>query len=895
MRDDRHDAARTPAAPGRPIALPADLRRRLGAFRSLVWRVKLLEAACGAACGILLGFLVVFVADRFGETPRGVRVAVLALTALAVGWLPVAVHRWIWSQRTVTQLARLVARRFPGLGDQLLGIIDILRSDAADPGSGRSPALCAAAVEQVAAESRGYDLAAAVPRSRHRALAVLAAVLATTTAVAAWSLPEAAANAWLRFATPWRSIARYTVTRLEPLPEEIVVPHGEAADVTVRLAADTRARPPAAAVRIAGRPATATARDGDSYSVALPPLLGPVRLDVAVGDAREHAGIVPLVRPEITGLAAEVRLPDYLERPTPERQDVRGGTLAPVRGSRVTLEATASRPLAAATVDGAAVTPAGAAFRVADVLAGEETTLTLEWRDDHGLAGARPLVVRLAPREDAAPSVTALGLPAARSILLSSDTLKFRVAARDDFGLRRVGLQWQGESGGAGTAPETGMRLLKAGGPEEQAVEAAATFCPDALGVRPGAIALEVFAEDYRPGRGRVFAPPLVIYVVDKSEHALVMNDRLTRWRQQASEVRDREQALLAANTELRDLPAEELRDDATRRRLEQQAAAERAQARRMDRLVAEGSELVREAIKNPEFEPATLERLAEDIRTLAEIGAERMPGVAELLAAAATAQARTAPRPGQESQPAAAPAEGQAGTPAAASDGQPAPADLAAAEQRPAAGDQPESDANESGDDPRRVGPDRGPAGGAVSAPPPPDAPQVPEVVDRESSQQPQGAAAAPPEPGGGPGRLGLPSVQAGVKPPAEQQPPRPPEEPAAEEALASAVEAQKRLLEEFAKVADDLAAVMASLEGSTFVKRLKLASREQGTIAGRIAGMSAEAFAAPDRRPAPIEKAVGEVSQVNAKQAEQVSNLMDDLQAYLDRRQVPAFRTVL
>ena len=129
-----------PTGPARPIELPADLRHRLGRFRTLVWRVKLLEAACGAAGGILLGFLVVFVADRFGETPRWVRWTALGLAAAACAWLPLAVHRWVWRQRTFEQLARLVARRFPGIGDQLLGIIDIVRDDAGDSARGGAQA-----------------------------------------------------------------------------------------------------------------------------------------------------------------------------------------------------------------------------------------------------------------------------------------------------------------------------------------------------------------------------------------------------------------------------------------------------------------------------------------------------------------------------------------------------------------------------------------------------------------------------------------------------------------------------------------------------------------------------------------------------------------------------------
>jgi len=86
-----------------------------------------------------------------------------------------------------------------------------------------------------------------------------------------------------------------------------------------------------------------------------------------------------------------------------------------------------------------------------------------------------------------------------------------------------------------------------------------------------------------------------------------------------------------------------------------------------------------------------------------------------------------------------------------------------------------------------------------------------------------------------------------------------------------------------------------MARLEGSTFVKRFKLASREQASIGGRLAALAAEAFTVPTERPAKVDEAIGGVRQVTERETEKVSALMDDMQAYFDRRQLPAFRTVL
>jgi hypothetical protein len=320
--------------------------------------------------------------------------------------------------------------------------------------------------------------------------------------------------------------------------------------------------------------------------------------------------------------------------------------------------ATASRELAAATLDGATVAVEGAVIRTPPQVVEGESRLALAWRDADGLAGAAPLELVIAAREDEPPSVVMLDVPQTRGILLNTDTLKFKVAARDDCGLRRVGLEWEGlseSSAGDAASLERGDRVLQAGGGDVESLDAVATFCPDALGIQPQPIALRAFAEDYLPGRGRVVSSPLVLYVVDRAEHALVLNTRLQQFRQQASEVRDREMGLLATNKELRQLPAEQLLSPETRARLESQTAAEEANARRLGRLVDEGAELVREALKNPEFEATTLEELSEDIQTLADIADNRMPSVAELLAQAA--RGRPAPSPAVSSRRRARPA----------------------------------------------------------------------------------------------------------------------------------------------------------------------------------------------------------------------------------------------
>ena len=70
------------------------------------------------------------------------------------------------------------------------------------------------------------------------------------------------------------------------------------------------------------------------------------------------------------------------------------------------------------------------------------------------------------------------------------------------------------------------------------------------------------------------------------------------------------------------------------------------------------------------------------------------------------------------------------------------------------------------------------------------------------------------------------------------------------AEQNVEEAVVKQQDLLAEFEKIADELNRVLANLEGSTLVKRLKAASRLQYQIAGGITAHVGDTFGVPPQR---------------------------------------------
>src|SRR6516164_10069087 len=95
------------SSPQRRLELPESLRAKLFAFRRRVWAIKLTEAGCGAAFGVLIAYLITFLLDRVWDTPASVRFGIFGFALAICALVPLALHRWIWRQRRLEELARL--------------------------------------------------------------------------------------------------------------------------------------------------------------------------------------------------------------------------------------------------------------------------------------------------------------------------------------------------------------------------------------------------------------------------------------------------------------------------------------------------------------------------------------------------------------------------------------------------------------------------------------------------------------------------------------------------------------------------------------------------------------------------------------------------------------------
>jgi hypothetical protein len=835
------------------IDLPVGMRTKLESFRRRLWFIKLAEGILAGLFGFLLSYLLVFSLDRLYDTPTWLRTLILLLGVLGLGiWFPLKWHRWVWSTRQLEQVARLLRRRFPRLGDQLLGIVELAHSEREQH---RSEALCRAAMRQVDQEARKQDFDDAVPSPRHRFWAWSLVVPVLLVLGALVLVPAAGTNALVRWLTPWKNTPRYTFAQLQSVPDSVVVPLAEPFDITARLTDSTAWEPSQGSARYGQQDPVRANLDDGRYQFEIPPQKSPEKLKLAIGDARASIRIEPTARPELTSINAQIQLPSYLQYPDSQTKDVRGGSVSIVKGSQAVFTAAATRNLKDATADGVAARIDGPRLITAAQPVETDKTVQLAWQDELGLSAKDPFKLTIRAVDDEAPTLACSDLTR-EQVVLSTEVLRFQIATEDDFGIKEIGLQWEGvEDPLRNPKPTRGEKPLDGGHPEKTSVEATAVFSAEREGIRPQTLKLRAYAIDYLPGRERVYSPTYVLYVLSPEEHAIWITNQMRKWFRRAEEVYEREQQLHLSNQELRDLPGGEIDRPENRRRIETQAAAEQANARQLAALTTAGEGLVQQAVKNDQFNVETLENWAQMLQALKEIADQRMPSVADLLKEAAQA-------PGQVS-------------------------------TVPAAADTPQSSDEET---PPQVGVNRdGRSGKGAPAEPQKEAGKVPSIMDVESGfneldeQQESEQEESQSSP-----RLSLPStavVGGGAKQDGGEAEPSP-----ATEKMEEAVQQQEDLLAEFAKIADELKKILDNLEGSTFVKRLKAASRRQLEVAGDLnSGLTDSFGVAPNRLTKSLKQQTEKVAEREQAQSESIYIIQEDLDAYYNRVREGKFKTVL
>ncbi|MCX8497132.1 MAG: hypothetical protein ORN51_13205 [Akkermansiaceae bacterium] len=636
-----------PPGPHSNAAIPDGLRHQLDEFRGQLWRAKIVEALAAGVIGLLASFLLVYGIDRVLQTPVILRLVILLLGgSLSMVFAPYWLHRWVWKQRKQDQLARLIARRYPGLGDRLLGVLELQREGGNE--NGHSSRLFEAAMESVALEVERCNLDAALPIRKHRTWVVCMVALVVIVAMVVTSTPRAGLNALQRLLLPWSKAERYTFTRLTSPPTSRVVATGESFEIIFRLDRGSEQHPATAFGKIGTQPGVMSRLQSNAYRFVFPGQLEPQTATFKVGDLRHEVRVIPMARPAVESALATITYPSYLGLDS-KTTDLSTGILNVVAGSQLKLNLTINRPLASARFGPTQVKPSGESpeeegnFRSSSGLLelsdnAARTSLIdvgtvpfeipFSWVDTHGLAGEAGYHLRIATSKDIPPSCYLQGIDR-QKVMLPEETLDFELSTEDDFGVKESGIEWEGQSNRmtSETLAKGSFKLFD-GANEGQRFTRAVAFSPAAFEIVPQKIILRGYCEDAYPNRNRVYSEPITLYVLTRDEHAQMLKGKFDRIVTEFEDLARREQELLDENQRLMRLDGKALQDATSRKRLEGQEQAEAESKIRMKDLTERMESLMKDSTRNGEIPKHTLQKIAESLKPMQELYQTDLPAV---------------------------------------------------------------------------------------------------------------------------------------------------------------------------------------------------------------------------------------------------------------------------
>jgi len=544
---------------------------RLKALRSKVATALAIDGGARLA-GVLLAIVAIsFTVDRIFKLETAARVVILIGMLGAVGW---TVYRYFVRRlRGVPDedpLAIAVERRFPELGDRLISALQLARET--DPERyGMSPQLVDDAIGEAlepASKLRFGEILATARIGRH---AVLGALALAFLAGAAWAAPEQA-SIWFRRNVLLSSVRwpqkTYLVVDPERFPGGVArIVRGE--DIVVTAKSTGEIHPDRVTIFYeddAGDSGRATMKadvENHVYRYEFTEVGFPITFHLEGGDEETDEYRIELMEaPEVEEFAIQVGFPAYAER-EPESVDLSQGDPEMLRGGKVTLRGTSTKPLESAElvlgegdVETLPATLTGAqSFEVE--FAPDDTVLAgIRLRDTDGLSNPS-----LAPRflvrvvDDRAPRVRLLKRGVG-TMVVEGARFPYTVRVRDD--VRAVDGRLQVKKTAAdGSAPEPQDVPFQKGalGVEEAEVEGALEI--SSLNVGPGTfLSFRAYAVDNakpEPHEGK--SDPVSLKVVTLEELLQDLLRRQHQLRQRFEDLIKAEKALLDRFLDVKDQP----------------------------------------------------------------------------------------------------------------------------------------------------------------------------------------------------------------------------------------------------------------------------------------------------------------------------------------------------
>ena len=618
--------------------------------------------------------VVLYVSDRMWDTSSYFRVILLAITIVSfVSALLTYLKRKADYTKTPFKLIKLVQSHFKFLGDSLQGAVE-LSVDSNRPDN-ISPELCNAAIKQVAHSTDELDFTESVETANRNRFGRYFGALAVVIVLFFVVDSRAVLNTLERWVNPFSSTSRYTFVQLNDLPEQMIVLHGEDFKLDVSLKEDSRYKPDQISWNYSGLDENIADLSEGKVTLNLPGQTSITTLTISAYDFKKEITIKPVHRPAVSEIFANITMPEYLQH-NDISFEVQGNSFEVIQGSKYNISGKMSNTLYSVQVykdivstteallafaslsnvinskdllkniDGSEIgessmtsTVNGLSFSTDYSQPSKRENLFLTWKDENGFTQKEPFELSISPVEDEAPYVDAQNTSRSFALLVSENVI-FPIKAEDNFGVKYINVEYEVQGSGNQNYSKTYKMNVKEGSPDAKKLEAEFIFSPNQLKIpKSSTVKLRILCNDYLPGRKDIISPEYKIYILSKEEHAKLIQERFEALTAKMEGIAMQEDENMQKNIMLSEMTLDELNSEKGKKAIEESLEAEKANARRMKQMIDEGMELVKEALKNEEFNEEQLEEWTEMLEELEELAEEEMQEVQEDLAKSSQSQ----------------------------------------------------------------------------------------------------------------------------------------------------------------------------------------------------------------------------------------------------------------
>lgn len=627
------------------IELPPELRKQFDLLEKRLWRVDTAIAISGSIVGFLASYLTLFILDRFFDTPPLLRVCIsLFGIATILYFAGFWIKNWVIRRRNIESMARIVQKHYRKLGDRLLGIVELAEDQKSNKHA--SPSLIKAAIRQVASEAVKYDFRAAVSLHKSKVYCLVSLILFIIVSIPFLLVPQAGANTLNRWIMPLAGIPRFTFVNIEGLPDKLVVPHGEPFEIECGIKHHPLWKPAKASCQYNDQFRQEGIVKGNKVVFKIPGVTQKGNLKIKIGDISKKMEVEPMYRPQLKQLTTDIKLPEYLKNPD-TKIETQGGRFSVLTGSKINLYGEFTREIAKVSIQDISSQSNSQSFIVntngekvyfGNFDVNNNLILNVNWTDRFGLTPKSPFNIDIIAAKDAPPLVEILDL-SRQVAILEDEVLPIRISAKDDFGVKNIGIALEFLLPQAENAI-TVSYVVTNGDYTLKRLDGVFALAPSMHELPPGTlITFQGTGVDYFPGRTNSTSQPYRVYVLSKEEHAKYILEQFEKIRSAIEELTRRQEGLVGETKNTMSKPPEKLMTPETAKEIGEQSGEQKEYANQLDRLAQETMRILKEAMRNTALPENLLKDWAKNAAEMQEISQQQMNQAANMLNSARQAE----------------------------------------------------------------------------------------------------------------------------------------------------------------------------------------------------------------------------------------------------------------